>query len=186
MKNDESGRYFIAIPITEEIRLSAVQLQEFLRNNNTIKATYVKPENLHITLKFLGELPQKRIEKAIEILSRIVLDYDAFTVFTEQIGFFPKAENARVIFWKMNDNEHNMKNLARNIESELAIKGFEREKKAFFPHLTIGRIRDPVKTQIQVTQAPYLKMDINQIILFQSFLYPQGPIYKVVKCFQLK
>lgn len=185
MKNKESSRYFIAVPIAEDIRATAVKLQEFLRNNNSVKITYVKPENLHITLKFLGELPEKRIEKTIEIVSQIALHYAMFTLESCQIGFFPKAENARVVFWEMNDNENKLKNLANTIEKELAKKGFEKEKK-ISPHLTLGRIKYPIKQQIQVSKAPYMKMEVNRIIVFQSFLYPEGPIYKHVSIFQLQ
>ena len=186
MTNTTIGRYFIAVNVSEEIKDEAAKLQKKLyESNRSLKVSYVKPDNFHITLKFLGDLDFEQLEIVKSTVSKVSSEYEGFTVETGGIGFFPKKENARVIFWEMLD-KNILSKIAGDIDFHLSQNGFQREKKKFSPHLTLGRIKEPRRGEIITTDTPCLNTAINDIKIVQSFLSPQGATYKIINSYGLK
>ena len=173
-------RCFVAVDLTEELRPKIIELQEQLPDDVKI----VEPENLHFTLKFLGEVSD---EVLAEVSSRLRAVASQFTPFDARIhgaGVFPSIDYVRVIWLGCTD----LFNLQTAVENALAPL-FKKEKPA--PHLTIARVRSAVhrngiKDFINRNKAIEIgKMRVSAIKLKKSILTKQGPIYEDVKTFDL-
>src|ERR1700745_1541462 len=135
-------RLFVAIEISAEIRQRinefVTRLQPRLSN-----ARWVRPEGLHITLKFLGNVPDERRPVIEQALRRI--DAIRFEVSVQRIGVFPNQRSPRVL-WVGIESGLDLPNLAKESDNVLASLGFEREKRAFTPHVTLARFKEGTRT----------------------------------------
>jgi len=131
-------RLFVALDLDEEIRQ---RIQKFIDQvrDSAPNARWVSPESLHITLKFIGEVPDGRAEEIESALTPITLA--PFHIVVSGTGFFPTAKAARV-FWVGIDAPPVLGELATKVEDLLAIIGIPKEKRAFSPHLTVARARE--------------------------------------------
>ncbi len=156
-------RYFIAIDIPDELKEEIREFQKTL----PFGLKLVKPENIHITLKFLGDVDEK------EIISKLEgIEIEQFESKTIEIGFFPKKNYARVIWLGLEDNE--ITDIVRKIETRLNLT-----KEDFIPHITIARSKIPLRN-LEINFKPEKTIKINKITLYSSELTPKGPIYKKV------
>ncbi|MBI2816776.1 MAG: RNA 2',3'-cyclic phosphodiesterase [Acidobacteria bacterium] len=135
-------RTFIAIDIPEKIRASIGELMATLKPAAT-NIRWSRPEGLHITLKFLGELQPARIEQVKQSLSQIHLAA-SFQVAIQGAGFFPNERSPRVM-WLGIAAGAELAELASRVEESLMPLGFEKENRPYSPHLTMGRINPPGK-----------------------------------------
>jgi len=181
-------RSFIAIEVKEAIKNSLTQIQQMgLVKGEGIR--WVKPDRMHLTLKFLGEIDPStvpHVTKAIQVASE---DMEPFIINFETLGFFPDLKRARVMWTGIRDDRKNLEILFRRLELELLNLGFDKELRAFRPHLTLARFKGRVK----ILQA-FEKMEskdfgsqaVKEIVLFKSDLKPQGPIYSPLSTATLK
>ncbi len=174
-------RTFIAIEIPEGIRKKVDGLiKSFSEKNLPIK--WVKFENLHITLKFLGEIKEEKLSDIHTVLKNIAEKHPAFELNLESLGCFPNKKNPRVLWIGVNQGKKLINQLVLNLEQELLPLGFKKEKR-FHPHLTIGRIKrfcqiDDILAQKFVCGLFW----VDSLTLFKSTLRPEGPIYeKIIK-----
>lgn len=178
-------RLFIALELSERQRHEIVNLQNELKQwvNNV---RWVKIEGLHLTLKFIGETEENNIESIKKAIDRVSLSHEPFEVDFSGLGVFPSLSKAKVLWLAVNKGKDMLINLAENLDSELTEEGFKPEKRGYQPHLTLGRIRQPIEESIinnlmksnEVTRiAP---TEICDVTLFESNLTRQGPLYKVV------
>ena len=105
--------------------------------------SWTKPSNIHLTLKFLGGVETARINRVLKAVERASTGISPFEVEVSGAGCFPSPRSPRVLWVGIAVVPEALKNLYANIEHELAREGFPREKRAFSPHLTIGRMRSP-------------------------------------------
>ncbi len=185
-------RTFIAVEISEEIK---EQIYSFITKtgkeleNNKIK--WVEKENLHITLKFLGEIKPDICMKVRQILSEIVKNFNKFYINLNSLGVFPQLSNARVIWIDIHEKEK-LKEIYETIENKLKELKLPKENREFQPHLTIGRIKflqDKEKINLFLTKYKNTNFDttnIEHITFFESILKPQGPEYRVIEKFPLQ
>ena len=138
----DSIRTFICIEVPPQIKERIDSLQRALRMNNA-QISWVKPSNIHLTIKFLGDVPLSKIDSVRDSLGRAAKGVSQFEIEVSGAGCFPSARNPRVLWVGLSDLPDGLKQLHSNIESELAREGFPREQKRFSPHLTIGRVRSP-------------------------------------------
>jgi RNA 2',3'-cyclic 3'-phosphodiesterase len=183
-------RTFIAIDITPEIR---EQIAAFIQDNRNALtgARWVRPEGMHITLKFLGEISAEQkqsVEAALEQVRASNLD---LTV--GGLGFFPSERRPRV-FWVGIQSSEALPALAAAIDERLIPLGFDREKQAYTPHLTLARFNPGVKAGNPASEAKKLlerqqpnfgTMTASEFFLFQSKLSPQGAQYTKLARFSL-
>ena len=177
-------RTFIAIEISEEIRNTLAQIQSHLKYAGA-DVKWVAKDNIHLTLKFLGEVSEDKIEKIKSILNAIGSETKPFEITVKEIGAFPKIDYPRVIWVGLDKGADESKELAKRIDEELSKIGFQKETRPFAAHLTLGRVRSPknraalVEKLLSVNLSPitYHLQPITSIILFQSTLTPQGSIY---------
>ncbi|HEV3003704.1 MAG TPA: RNA 2',3'-cyclic phosphodiesterase, partial [Pirellulales bacterium] len=135
-------RTFIAVAASHEVRMRARQLIGEL-SSTAAKVRWVEPENLHYSLKFLGDVELLEIPKVCEAVTRAVTDKPPFEITALGAGAFPDLRRPRTIWLGVADGSESMVELNGAIERELAPLGFRREQRRFRPHLTLGRVRGP-------------------------------------------
>jgi 2'-5' RNA ligase len=134
-------RAFVAIEMTEPIREAlAALLVELRRVDAPVK--WVEPQNIHLTLKFLGEVPDESVPKAGEILRQCVAGVAPFALEVKGAGGFPNLKRPRVIFVGALDQPPTSAGLAGRLNEQMAALGVEREDRAFQNHITLGRVRE--------------------------------------------
>ncbi|AFK21773.1 RNA 2',3'-cyclic phosphodiesterase [Pyrococcus sp. ST04] len=181
-------RAFIAIDVSEEVRDAIVRAQDFIGTKEA-RIKFVERENLHITLKFLGEISQEQIEEIKKILEKIARKYRKHEVRVKGIGVFPNPNYVRVI-WAGVENDETIKAMAKEIDEALAKLGFKREKD-FVAHVTLGRVkfvRDKLGLAMKLKELAneeFGSFKVEAIELKKSTLTPKGPIYETLARFEL-
>lgn len=177
-------RTFIAIELDNNIReaLSKIQL-ELKKADADVK--WVSCENIHLTLKFLGEVKEEKIPEIIQRLKEITQVANSFQIEIKDIGAFPNMQSPRVIWAGIEEGKEKLLQLARGIEDALAKLKFRREEREFSAHITIGRIKSPKNKDVLSQRMSQLQFNpfsqtIQSIILFKSTLTPKGPIYEKI------
>jgi 2'-5' RNA ligase len=175
-------RVFIAIELPSKIRQALGEIQRELRPV-TNSARWVAPDSIHITLKFVGEIPEKRIAEIDTALTG--LNWKRFNVTVRGVGFFPGTRSPRV-FWA-GLAAPTMKELAEEIDIRMERLGFDKEKRAFRPHITLARARDGrIDSSLVLGAAEYEEHDfgsftVGSVFLFKSTLKPAGAVYEKLK-----
>ena len=174
-------RTFIAIPIPDNIKNYLRDIQGQLKKIDLL-AKWVNPSNIHMTLKFLGEIKEEMIPSIENAINEIAVNYSSLEVDLTKFGFFPNERNPR-IFFISTDKEELLQKIAYRLEEKLEGLGFEREYK-FKSHITLARFKSKknVNQLVEKTKAINVEKSfpINEIILYKSTLTPKGPIYDVL------
>lgn len=181
-------RLFIAIPLEDKIKTLISNICKQIRIEN-LNPKWVKGENCHITLKFLGEVEKERIGKIIGACKEIASKHKPFVISFGNIGAFPSQNYPRVIFLGIEKGCDTLADIANSLEGELFKIGFEKEKRPFTPHLTLTRIKYSQKTTalsffLSKKFIPN-EMDVKEIMLIESRLTPKGSIYTQISSFPL-
>jgi len=182
-------RLFAAIKIHPSATYTSLfhQLSASL-NHERIK--WVEPENTHLTLKFFGETDENKIPAIIAALQAAASRSKPFTLEIANTGIFGSRYDPKVIWFGINKNKE-LEHLAENIFSGLETCGWTRDRQNFVPHLTIGRIKElKDKKLFQQVISKYNSIEIQQqnvteVILYESILTREGPIYVKVFSAQL-
>jgi len=175
-------RTFIAIEISDEIRNALAQTQSHLKYSGA-DVKWVDPGNIHLTLKFLGEITEEKCEKVKAALDEIAKSFGPFEISIKDIGAFPKLEYPRVIWIGLDKGAKESTELAAKVDDALSKLGFAKESRPFAAHLTIGRVRssknkEVLKDKITSYELPVTSYEtIISLILFHSTLTPRGSIY---------
>lgn len=189
--NKVSVRSFIAIELTKEFKDKLSKIQDELRKSNA-DVKWVEPENIHLTLRFLGNVEEKKLEDIKRILERVSEKHPRFSMELSGTGCFPKMSLPRVIWIGIEKGKEELSKIFLELEDELENIGFKREKRGFSAHITIGRVRTPLNRirlveEIKKTSSlPKLNSPVNKITLFKSTLTPKGPIYEILHEVNLK
>lgn len=184
-------RTFIAVGITDDIRKNIAGVQSELKKHD-VNIKWVKPENIHITLKFLGEIEEGKINEIYENIKVSVDDIERFSISVEEAGAFPSLKSPRVVWVGVSEGSQRLVILNQRIENALASIGFEKEKRAFSAHITIGRIRSSKNVKLLAERIGDMKKVslgralIENILVMKSNLTPRGPVYSVLKKVELK
>lgn len=174
-------RLFIAINLPEEWKNALAELQssiEWLGRG----VRWVQPRGMHLTLKFLGEVPEERLAEITAGLQRACEGIASFEMRMKGTGCFPTSRRPRVYWAGLNGGKPLLELQAR-VENEIEPLGFPREKRDFTPHLTIARIKEPAgKERLTHALLDYqLESDVVQVrevLLMQSILKPTGAEYR--------
>ena len=180
-------RAFIAIQLPEEIKNIIGNIQDELKQARA-DVKWVKPENIHLTLKFLGDIEQDLVNKINSILEGITQKSSSFNLCLSSLGAFPKLQYARVI-WIGLTNDKRVSEIANDLEKDMLKIGLPCESRPFSSHITLGRVRSGLNRKVLVEKLEFLNKDlsfpspefkVSSITLFKSTLTPQGPIYEVI------
>jgi 2'-5' RNA ligase len=183
-------RLFVAVELTEKARREVAAVQAELRRTSA-DINWVEPENLHLTLKFLGEIDESRLPALTQALRDAAGPLQPFTISLEGVGAFPRPERPRVLWVGVKDGRGRLVELAEKIAAAcaLVLRPFDfaqdQHDRPFSPHLTIGRVRSggalaaiPFKTSEPIR--------VDRLVLFQSKLSPHGPTYTPLAGIPLK
>jgi 2'-5' RNA ligase len=180
-ESDDLIRTFICLELPDSIKQKMELLENQLRGVDA-QVSWVKPSNVHLTLKFLGGVPQHKIDRVSEALKRASRDTAPFEVEVTGAGCFPSPRSPRVLWVGLAGVPDLLANLYDNLEKELAALGFQREKRRFAPHLTIGRLRSPRNGAELAQKLIGIGFEsetfvARQVIVMRSQLKPTGSIY---------
>jgi len=150
----------------------------------------VKPENIHITLKFFGETEERRIPEISSVLREVAGRHQPFTTELVNVGIFGSSYSPKVI-WFGTDKSEPLKKLGVDILQSVEKIGWEYDRQNFVPHLTIGRIKFiPDKHLFQSVIDEHKKtrmqeVQVESFYLYESILLREGPVYKVLETYKL-
>jgi len=174
-------RIFIAVKIDPgEALLKMISSLKTVLKNESIKWT--ETSNIHITLVFLGDTDDKRVNEIDSILSGICSGFGSFDLILKGAGIFRSLRDPRIIWAGINSSQE-MAELNKRISAELRETGTMLEHRVFNPHLTLGRIKRLNDTQElsglieNYKNKEIQRVSVSEIILFESVLRPQGPVY---------
>jgi len=175
-------RTFIAIEIPEDIISKFRELQEAIKVYD-FKIRWVRSENIHLTLKFLGDVEEVKIGEIAETISKTVEGYTPISLKAKGIGVFPSIKRPSVLWVGLTGQLESLVGLQKRLDENLKVLGFPGEKRPFKGHLTMGRI----KTKIDVRKFGDALMAFrnfesetftaDQIVFYRSELKPSGAVY---------
>lgn len=178
-------RLFIAIPLPEAVHDELRRVQERLRQAQA-DVKWVQPEQIHVTLKFLGEVDAGMVPPIQHALDRVARQAWPFVMQCAGLGGFPHLKAPRVIWVGLEPGRDEVTQVARRLEEAVSALGFPKEDRMFSAHLTLGRVRSPanrsrlarlIETEPFASVTP---VTVDQVTLFQSTLAPSGSLYAVV------
>jgi 2'-5' RNA ligase len=178
-------RTFIAVELSKPIRDKAIALQEELaRTADEVK--WVGPENLHVTLLFLGEVVDREVPNVCRIVNEAKGGGGPFPMTVETLGCFPHPRRPRTIWIGIGEGTQELVRIHDALETPLFDLGYRKEDRRYTPHITLGRVRSD-RPASQLTEALTRhagwkggEMSVQEIHIMGSELTPQGPIYTVL------
>ena len=184
-------RAFLALAIPDDIRrsLSALQ-QELARSGADVK--WVEPQNLHVTLKFLGEITDEQRRALEGLLAEAARGETAFTLGFDRVGAFPSLSSPRVVWVGLGEGKERAVRIAERIEERCGSLGLPNEERPFAAHVTLGRVRGPrrkrelVAALKEAAWRPPEPWAVEAVTLYQSVLSSRGPSYRVLAEVPLK
>ncbi len=174
-------RAFIAVevPFTEELKNLWGEVKA-----SGARVKMVEPENVHITLKFLGNIPENLVPEILKAITKSCSGISPFKVSLTGCGAFPTPNRPRVVWVGVSEGEEELKRIAYSLEKELSKLGFEKEKREFVPHLTIARVKGSIGKLPEVIRRnankKFGEFEVKEVRLMKSTLTPTGPIYEVI------
>lgn len=176
-------RLFVAAILPEEIR-GQVSNHIDLLSSRYDGVKWEKPEKLHITLKFLGDVDDSQAKDIAVLLKKLALSYISFNLTLKELGGFPNLKKPRILYIGLSKNTQ-LSKFVNELEKQLAELGFEKEARKFIPHITIGR----VKKRINIQDMPQLiqsSFNANDIGLIKSELCQSGSVYRPIYIHKLE
>ncbi|MBA7563841.1 RNA 2',3'-cyclic phosphodiesterase [subsurface metagenome] len=188
-KNNFEKRLFIAIDIPEFIKDDIYNFTvALLKEEKQIKV--VSAPNIHITLKFLGNINTGKINKIEKAIKETADTFGRFKYeINGKINAFPGPNNARVVFLEIGNGGRQISEIYNELESNLSMVKTRKEKRKFFPHITIARIKNKKNIEQLVNNHEMDSvdcLDCLEITLFESRLKLQGAEYAIINKFSLK
>jgi 2'-5' RNA ligase len=197
-------RTFIAIDVPPAVLDTITRIQNRF-NSLGLHASWVKPGNIHLTLKFLGDTDPDRIPGIQDKLTETLASFPPFRLSLNSAGVFPNTKSPRVLWVGLKDEEGTLENLRAGIEKALEVIGFPTEQRPFSPHLTLARMKSPkgiksskgikspkgkkeLKDELDAVNQEGIDphpFDVGELHLYESQLTPKGSIYTVLANFKL-
>jgi 2'-5' RNA ligase len=177
---------FCAVAIPERVRARFAEYVQRLRDQAPeVRASWEGASNLHLTLKFIGEIDESRVEQLSLAAARAAVKLHPFELTIEGAGAFPKHGAPRVLWLGIGDQSGALARLQRKLEDECDQGGFEREKRGFNPHLTVARLRTPVgarKLAELHRKAGFglEKFCVDEVVIMRSELGPRGATHTAI------
>lgn len=183
-------RIFIAIDISDKAREAVARYIDNLRVEfRRASISWEQPEKLHFTIRFLGEIDDAQSARVIDIADAAARVHEPFAVRIVNTGVFPHPKDPKVLWLGVKRGEHEMTRINSEIESALGAAGFPAERRRFHPHLTIGRVRDPLRSRELIRvhrqrQFEPIVFTITGITVYESNLLRSGSLYSPLQRFQ--
>jgi 2'-5' RNA ligase len=182
-----SIRAFVAIELDETIKAALGKAQGQLKRSPLSHiGKWVRPQSIHLTLKFLGDIAENRVQPIGEALQRACSGVEPFSFTLSKMGCFPNPRRLRVIWVGVGGDVEALAQLQRSVEAEINPLGFEAERRGFTPHLTLARIRSKARPSERqelgqllpkATVDTSVAMTVQELSLMRSELRPSGAVY---------
>lgn len=183
---DESWRVFCAVPVSDEVRAQIAKHVESLKAAlPDAQASWTREHNIHLTLKFLGQVKRPAVERLSNAAKRATARSNSFQLQVEETGAFSERGPARVLWIGIKDPERRLAELSTHLEEECAKEGFPKEPRPLHPHLTVARLRKPHHARTlaaahrELPFAPAV-IDVCELLVIRSELGKHGSRYTVV------
>jgi RNA 2',3'-cyclic 3'-phosphodiesterase len=179
---NQTLRAFVAFKLPELITTRIYDIQERLKSYR-LPVRWVRPENVHLTLKFLGEVPVSTIDELAVVIEDTVRDRSPLILFTKGLGVFPGIKKPRVFWIGISGDVKPLSEIQANLEKNLEKNGFSKENRPFKSHLTMGRFKgdihpenlfDILRSFSDFTSEPF---EVKELVLYKSELKPSGALY---------
>lgn len=191
----EKIRSFIAIELPGEIKQALAELQRKFKAAGSLAVKWVDPENIHLTLKFLGDIDADSPEKIVKALEEAANGITSFDIEVRELGVFPNMNRIQIIWVGLHGELEKLGQLQKHIETSLKPLGFPPENRPFTPHLTLARVRDYARPDERqklgqtISTANFdgkYTIKVTTVNLMRSQLTPEGPIYSKLGTVTLK
>ena len=183
MSDEKAIRAFLAVDPPEEIFREIIKIQERLRKTIKGDIRWVRPEGIHLTLKFFGYVYQSDVANISLVVKNNVAGMKALTLNVRNLGAFPTVTRPRVLWLGIDGDTEELINLQEKMDTDFQEYGFKKEERPFRPHLTLARVKEP-KALAGLAEAVKKNEDyvagsftVNGLTLFKSDLRPTGAIY---------
>lgn len=183
---------FCAFELPETLRTRIHDHAKRLREAvSDAAASWSRPENIHLTVKFFGNVDQAKAPVISAAAARVVKEFSAIQIEVGKTGVFPRPSRPQVLWIGIEDPSGALLKLQQRLEDEFALEGFSKEDRAFRPHLTIARIRKPQNAdrlaqthlELQFSKVP---VTLNELVLFRSELSSKGSKYTSISRHRLE
>lgn len=180
-------RTFVAVFPPLEVRRIALEAARDAARGLGDRMRWTRPENVHLTLKFLGDVPEERLEALCAALREVRGLHAPFDASLASFGAFPSARRARVAWAGTGAGSEELRALAADVEKALAPLGFEREERPYVPHATLGRVRGrPVRLDLPAVVPGEPDFRVARLDLVRSTPGPEGSVYETLEGFGLE
>jgi 2'-5' RNA ligase len=185
-----SIRSFIAIETPPEVKAEIAKVQEGLRATNA-DVRWESIEKFHMTLKFLGNVEEPRLNLCAGRLQEALSAFAPFNMTYQGVGCFPNQHHPRVIWIGAENEDGTLRRIQEAVEKVAEEMGFQREERQFHPHITIGRAKGSKNLKVLVSKLgnasfnPHAAL-IKDVLLMKSDLKPSGSVYTVMRRFLLR
>ena len=178
-------RSFFAINLPETWCRELSRLQDRLKKTRA-DVKWVRPESVHLTLKFLGNVPEQTLDELCRAAGPALAQHPALALHLEGAGVFPTRNRPRVVWLGLGGQLERLNRLQKDLEAVAAQYGFEPEERPFRPHLTLGRVRSgqgrlDLLNELEKIQPNTFEFTAREVVLFRSDLKPTGAIYTALK-----
>ncbi len=190
----EKIRSFIAVTLPADVQDHLRKIEGLLKSGTVVPVKWVEPENIHLTLKFLGDIDPGKVGDISGTISQATTGISSFTLEIKGLGVFPNPRNTRIAWAGLAGDLGKLNLLQKNIEARLEKFGFPSEKRGFSPHITLARIRDNAKAEERewfgkLVTGTFIKpvpFPVDTIWLIRSELTRRGPMYTPINSVLLK
>lgn len=178
-----SIRSFVAIQVPDLIGQSLGKLQAQLKGSS-VDVRWVHPQNFHLTLRFLGDVEENELDTIKDKLCSVSVQHKPFSLNFSGVGGFPQEGRLRVVWIGVGRGQFEINKLVEDIADSLQDANVKKDKKGFFPHLTLGRVKGspttrPLRLLMEKNRGFFTPdFSVSSFVLYQSQLTPQGPLYK--------
>jgi 2'-5' RNA ligase len=190
-QSPSTWRTFCAIELSDQVRAALRDHVRRLREAvPETSASWSRAENVHLTLKFFGDVPKEKISRISDAAARVAGKFSPFQIKIGGTGVIPKASRPQVLWIGVEDPAGHLSELQQRFEEECAGAGFPKENRAYKPHLTIARLRRPegarqlAETHLQ-TRFAAIQVRVSEFVVFRSQLSPTGSVYTPISKHEL-
>lgn len=181
----DTWRVFCAIDLPPDLKQKLANHVDQLKRTTGVKSGWTSPENIHLTIKFLGNIPLSDVAKLSQAASRAVKSVRSFNLSAEHCGAFPTHGPPRVLWIGITDSSGELGRLHTRLDEECAVAGLPKETRAFHPHLTLARLRNPANARAlgaahRALDFPSGEFEVTELLVVRSELGPGGSKYTTV------